>query len=163
VVNGASLYEPTPGQTIGPFFAMSLPNPELTDLVAPDNPDAVTLTGLVLDGDGKPVPDALLEAWQPTASGGVRWGRCATSISGRYRFRISSEGDWVTLAVFARGLTDRLITRAYLASAPEDAMWTGLAPVHRDTLRALARGNDRIFDIRLQGPGETVFLVPRQD
>ena len=162
-MNGAVVNEPTPGQTIGPFFGMSLPDPELTDLVAPDHPDAVTLTGLVLDGDGVPVPDALLEAWQPTASGGVRWGRCATSVSGHYRFRISGEGDWVTLAVFARGLTDRLITRAYLVNSSEDSLWTGLAPVHRDTLRVAARGNDRVFDIRLQGPGETVFLVPRQD
>jgi protocatechuate 3,4-dioxygenase alpha subunit len=163
VVNGAITHDPTPGQTAGPFFGMALPNPELTDLVSPDHPDAVTLTGLVLDGDGAPVLDALVEVWQPRSSGGVRWGRCPTDVDGRYRFRISAEGDWVTLVVFARGLTDKLITRAYLASSSEDALWAGLTPEHRDTLRVSEHGNERHFDIRLQGADETVFLVPRQD
>jgi protocatechuate 3,4-dioxygenase alpha subunit len=163
VVNGATDHETTPGQTIGPFFAMSLPDPELTDLVTPDHPDAVLLTGLLLDGDGEAVPDGLLEVWQPTANGGVRWGRAATDVNGRYRFRITKDTDWVTVCVFGRGLTDRLITRAYLTFAPDDALWNSLPPVHRDTMRAIARGNERHFDIRLQGPGETVFLAPRQD
>jgi protocatechuate 3,4-dioxygenase, alpha subunit len=163
VVNGAITHDPTPGQTVGPFFGMALPDPELTDLVAPDHPDAVTLTGVVLDGDGVPVPDALLEVWQPRSSGGARWGRCATDVEGRYRFRISGEGEWVTMVVFARGLTDKLITRAYLTDPAEDALWAVLAPEQRDTLRVSVHGNERHFDIRLQGADETVFLVPRQD
>jgi protocatechuate 3,4-dioxygenase alpha subunit len=163
VVNGARTHEPTPGQTIGPFFGIALPDPDLTDLITPDHPDAVLLTGLLLDGDAEPVPDGLVEVWQSTPNGGVRWGRCATEVSGRYRFRVHKDTEFVTLCVFARGLTDKLITRAYLSFAPDDPLWNSLPPVHRDTMRAIARGNERHFDIRLQGPGETVFLTPRDD
>ena len=71
------------------------------DLVPPGHPDAVQLTGRVLDGAGEPVPDALLEIWQADASGAVvrragltasrrlpftGWGRAATDNAGRYRF-----------------------------------------------------------------------------
>src|SRR5690242_17281782 len=83
----------TPGQTIGPFFGYALPFARDSELVAPGSPGAVRLHGVVTDGAGAPVPDALLEIWQadahgvvPTAPGSLRrdgwtftgWGRAST-------------------------------------------------------------------------------------
>jgi protocatechuate 3,4-dioxygenase alpha subunit len=90
-----------PGQTIGPFYGFALPYAGGPDLVPPTHPGAVQLTGRVLDGNGDPVPDALLEIWQPDSAGNpvqepgslhrdgftfAGWGRCPTDNTGRYRF-----------------------------------------------------------------------------
>jgi protocatechuate 3,4-dioxygenase alpha subunit len=61
----------TPGQTVGPFFHYALPYAGDSELVPPGRADAVRLHGQVLDGDGAPVPDALIELWQADAEGRV--------------------------------------------------------------------------------------------
>ena len=61
----------TPGQTVGPFFGYALPFDRCNELVPPGSPSAVQLSGVVLDGDGRPVPDALLEIWQANADGTI--------------------------------------------------------------------------------------------
>src|SRR6476660_8307518 len=91
----------TPGQTIGPFFGYALPFDRGNELVPPGSPGAIQLHGVVTDGHGKPVPDALLEIWQadadgvtPKATGSLRrdgwtftgWGRASTDDEGRYIF-----------------------------------------------------------------------------
>jgi protocatechuate 3,4-dioxygenase alpha subunit len=62
------------------------------------------------------------------------------------------------VTVFARGLLDRLSTRVYLPGAADDALLAELPADRRRTLRAVADGRRLVFDIRLQGPDETVFL-----
>lgn len=167
----------TPGQTVGPFFGFALPYPGDSDLVPPTHPDAVQLTGLVLDGEGQPVPDALIEIWQPDGAGSIvqragsvrrdgftftGWGRAGTDNTGRYRFSTLRPGGiapFFAVTVFARGLLDRLFTRAYLPGFPPDGLLASLPPERRATLVATADGATTLrFDIRLQGPDETVFL-----
>jgi protocatechuate 3,4-dioxygenase, alpha subunit len=95
----------TPSQTVGPFLAICLPWPDGPFVVREGTPGAITITGLVLDGAGEPVPDALIETWQADADGrfdhpddprgpsetstaesGFRgFGRSATDQDGRYR------------------------------------------------------------------------------
>ena len=60
---------PTPSQTIGPFFAQGLgPGwPDLTEGIT--GGERIAVEGHVLDGDSKPVPDAMLEIWQADAQG----------------------------------------------------------------------------------------------
>lgn len=144
---------PTPGQTVGPFFGYALPYDGSADLVAPDHPDAVRLHGTVRDGDGAPVPDALVEIWQDGEAG---WGRAATDADGRYSFTtLRPEGGFVAVCVFARGLLDRLFTRAYLAV---DDVPDSVPAERRHTL--VAADDDGLrFDVRLQGDDETVFLA----
>ena len=60
--------------------------------------------------------------------------------------------------MFARGLLDRLFTRAYLPGHPHDRLLASLADDRRATLVAAADDHGFVFDIRLQGEGETVFL-----
>ena len=175
----------TPGQTVGPFFGFALPWAGGPHLVAPGTPGAVQLHGRVLDGEGAPVPDALLELWQadgrgrPVArQGSLRrdghtftgFGRAATDGAGRYSFTTLLPGPtapgrppFLAIAVFARGLLDRLLTRAYPpadeAALAADPLLASLAPERRATLLAREEDGGLRFDVHLQGEGETVFLA----
>ena len=105
----AASLAPTPGQTIGPFYPSVLPEDRDGDLVvvkgrdAPAEGTVLHLIGRVMDTDGKPVPDALVEIWQADAYGryllpkdsapGRRdpnfqgYGQVRTDATGVYRFR----------------------------------------------------------------------------
>jgi protocatechuate 3,4-dioxygenase alpha subunit len=174
----------TPGQTVGPFFGYALPYGAGPDLVPAGRADAIRLHGHVLDGAGDPVPDALLELWQadadgvvPRSTGSLRrdgftftgWGRAATDATGEYSFSTIVPGatspgsaPFFAVTVFARGLLDRLFTRAYLPddedALAEDPLLSSLPEARRATLVAARYQSGYRFDIRLQGPGETVFL-----
>ena len=63
--------ELTPSQTVGPFFAFGLPYPGGGDVVPPGTPGAISLHGAVIDGAGTPMPDAMLEFWQPDPQGRI--------------------------------------------------------------------------------------------
>ncbi|ELT45251.1 protocatechuate 3,4-dioxygenase subunit alpha [Arthrobacter nitrophenolicus] len=70
---------------------------------------------------------------------------------------------FISVAVFARGLTNRLFTRTYLPENEEalaqDPLLSSLDPERRKTLIARRDPDGGLtFDIRLQGEGETVFL-----
>ena len=63
--------------------------------------------------------------------------------------------------MFARGLLDRLFTRAYLPGHPHDRLLASLADERRATLVAEADDHGFVFDIRLQGDGgDGVPLLP---
>lgn len=173
----------TPGQTIGPFFGYALPYDRDNELVPPGRADAVRLHGTVRDGSGQPVPDALLEMWQLDPSGAVvqqegslrrdgwtftGWGRAATDDSGHYSFSTLEPGAetgraaFFAITVFARGLTNRLFTRAYLPHDQEalamDPLLASLDADERQTLVVTADEHGYEFDVVLQGERETVFL-----
>jgi protocatechuate 3,4-dioxygenase, alpha subunit len=167
----------TPGQTVGPFLGLGLPYPGDSDLVRDGHPQAVRLHGTVYDGAGDAVTDALVELWQPDGAGRIPrragslrrdgtaftgWGRCATDAAGHYSFITIAPGSdpgrapFFAIAVFARGLLDRLFTRAYL---PHDA---NADPALTTLLCAAESGGAAYrFDIHLQGPNETAFLEYR--
>ena len=102
---------PTPSQTIGPFFAVALGREEMAE------GGTLRISGGVYDGEGAPVSDAYLEAWD-----GTRFGRCPTGADGRFSFVTAEpDGPYIALSVFARGLLQRLATRIYLdANAAPD-------------------------------------------
>jgi len=132
---------PTPSQTVGPFFHIGLPDDGGHELVPPGHPHAIRLLGTVLDGEGEPVRDALIELWQANRDGrydhpedareeiplepGFRgFGRCGTDTSGGYHFVTVKPGPvphpdgamqapHIDVSVFARGLLKRLVTRIY--------------------------------------------------
>ncbi len=134
---------PTGSQTIGPFFREAMQRPAWSDLTRDGaRGEPMRIQGVVLDGDGEPVPDALLELWQPNADGRFAhpddardvpldmrfrgFGRACTDPEGRYWFRTivpgivpaadgSQQAPHANLSVFARGLLKRLVTRIYLS------------------------------------------------
>ena len=180
----------TPSQTVGPFYAYALTpraygGSELAnERVATDGVpgERITIRGHVLDGDGEPVPDAMIEIWQADADGRhnaggnagfTGFGRAETSPEGFFHFETVRPGSvqgpggtkqapHLAVSVFARGLLLRLVTRIYFSDDPANAADPVLALVpheRRETLIA-QRGPDGVFhfDIRLQGEGETVFF-----
>jgi protocatechuate 3,4-dioxygenase alpha subunit len=172
----------TPGQTIGSFFGYALPFERGNELVPPGAAGAIRLHGVVTDGDGAPVPDALLEIWQadadgvvPSATGSLRrdgwtftgWGRASTDDDGHYSFTTVKPGavqpdsaPFIAVTVFARGLLNRLFTRAYVPGAglAQDRLLNSVPADRRHTLIAVPDEHGMRFDIRLQGDNETVFL-----
>ena len=138
---------PTPSQTVGPFFIIGLPFEGDERLVEEDAPGALRIEGIVFDGDGVPVDDALVELWQanrggryahpedtredvPLEDGFSGHGRCGTDMSGRYRFVTVKPGPvpapggghqapHIEVSVLARGLLKRLATRIYFPDEAE--------------------------------------------
>lgn len=172
----------TPTQTVGPYFAIALEwagaNRLVTDLTPGEH---IVISGQVLDGDGEPVPDAMIEIWQADAGGHygaagdgfAGAGRCGADADGRYGFETIKPGPvaesdgppqapHINVAIFARGLLRHLYTRVYFEEEAEansaDAVMQCIPEARRSTLLARRDGDHYVFDIRLQGDAETVFL-----
>ena len=164
------MLEATPPQTVGPFFAIGLRWEDGATVVAPVSDGAIALRGTVYDGEGAPVPDALIETWQSDPAPPARgFGRCPTDSDGRWEIVTrkpgarEGEAPHVAVAVFARGLLHRVATRIYFADEPEanavDPLLSRLEPERRATLIAAADTRGYRFDVHLQGERETVFLA----
>jgi protocatechuate 3,4-dioxygenase, alpha subunit len=128
--------------------------------------ERVTIEGRVLDGDGMPVPDAILEIWQANSYGKYAhledqqdkpveasfsgYGRIPTNDAGEFRFTTVKPGQvpdlhgklqapHISVSVFARGLLRRLVTRIYFPDDPANAADFALSlvePSRRETLIA---------------------------
>jgi protocatechuate 3,4-dioxygenase alpha subunit len=145
---------PTPSQTVGPFFSIGLCRETQNEIVPGGD---VHVVGRVLDGAGEPVPDAVVELWQP-GDGRTRWGRCGTDREGAFQFRTERPPDGVIdVMVFARGLLRHLATRCYFPDASDEVLET-LEPEQRQTLVAQEEDGALRFDVRLQGERQTVFF-----
>lgn len=176
--------ELTPSSTVGPYFGIALTPEELTHLVAEGAAGALALTGTVTDGEGKPVPEAMIEIWQADAAGSYQtaplgeggftgFGRCHTDDDGSYRLVTVKPGvvpapdggtqaPHVNMAVFGAGLLKPLRTRVYFDDEPEanaaDPVLATVDEERRSLLLARVDGDTARFDIRLQGEGETPFF-----
>ncbi len=162
------MYKQTPSQTIGPFFHPGLlhggENVLVDDLTSGGH---IRIVGTVFDGEGKPVPDALLEVWQADAQGFFNhpndpncqradrhfrgFGRAGTVNEGRYEFKTVKPGrvpgrdgepqaPFINLRIFARGMLIHTYTRLYFSdeSANEmDAVLNSVDPERRATLVAV--------------------------
>lgn len=115
------------------------------------------------------------------ASGGGRvegrfsgFARCATDPEGHFHFLTVKpagvahpsgglQAPHIAVAVFARGLLKHLVTRLYFpdetVSNAADPVLAAVPESRRPTLIAQQGSGALVFDIRLQGPGETVFFA----
>ena len=183
------ILEPTPGQTVGPFFAFGLNYEGMNHIVEPGSEGAVQITGIIRDGNGDAVPDALIELWGATPEGEISraegsiargkgegsgeftgFGRCPTDDEGRFEFWTLTPGaqagraPFWAVVVFARGLPDRLHTRIYVpedtAALDADPLLSRLSEQERATLVATRTSDGHLqHDVWLQGDKETVFIA----
>ena len=178
----------TPSQTAGPYVhigllpaqaGLAMRHNEALNVIAAEG-ERIVIEGIVHDGLGNPVKDALIELWQPNTRGELGekglWGRAgADHETGLYRFETirppalpwrngQSQAPHCSLLIFARGINIHLHTRMYF---PEDEALHAADPVlslieqRRRVPTLIGRGEavgTYRFDIRLQGDGETVFL-----
>jgi protocatechuate 3,4-dioxygenase, alpha subunit len=174
----------TPSQTVGPFFAIgTCAQDGLGRLAGPGaRGERISLSIQVLDGEGQPVADSMIELWQADADGkyGVDrdfsgFGRLASDASGRGTFETirpgpvaradgPAEAAHVNVCLFMRGLLRHVYTRVYFAGDPalsSDPVLSLVPLERRPTL--LAHPVSGVpgawaFEIRLQGAHETVFF-----
>jgi protocatechuate 3,4-dioxygenase, beta subunit len=107
----------------------------------------ITVAGRVLDGDGRPVPNTLLEVWQANACGRYRHhgdqhpapldpnfsgaGRCVTDSDGNYKFTTIQPGAYpwpnhhnawraahIHFSLFGPAFATRLVTQMYFPGDP---------------------------------------------
>ena len=163
----------TPSQTVGPYFAIGLSRRPENELVAPGTDGAFVLEGRVFDGEGAPVPDAMVEIWQADRSGTYRedfgWGRSGTDAGGHYSFvtvkpgPVEGQAPHVMMLVFMRGLLKPVLTRMYFADEPAANEADPVLAGCPDEVRALlvASGGDGTvrFDVRMRGEGQTPFFT----
>jgi protocatechuate 3,4-dioxygenase alpha subunit len=176
----------TPSQTVGPFFSTELVWRDGGAVPFERGGQRIVLTGQVLDGAGAPVDGALLETWQVDAAGKIPgeggemrplgYGRVMTSADGQYAIDTVMPGAYpggdgaryapqISVTLFARGLLKAVRTRVFLADLDAiggDPLARALGD--RERLKTLVATRDPgtpatyRWDIRLRGPGETVFL-----
>jgi protocatechuate 3,4-dioxygenase, alpha subunit len=167
--------ELTPFQTVGPYFALIVPEPGRLPAGAADRPARrITIEGTMTDGAGGPVSDGLIETWRIDPRGtDHRCSRIPTDDHGRFVIDTVMPGPipgpdgrpqapHLVLGVLARGILTRLASRIYFEGEPANAQDPVLAlvPVERRS-RLIARRADADryqFDIVLQGTHETVFF-----
>jgi protocatechuate 3,4-dioxygenase, alpha subunit len=141
---------PTPSQTVGPFFHLGMDRPGWHDLTRGDpRGERIAIAGRVIDGDGVPVPDAVIELWQANAAGRYNhpddreddrpldpafrgFGRVATDAEGGFHVVTIKPGPvpgrgnalqapHINIAIFARGMLIHLFTRLYFADEAANA------------------------------------------
>lgn len=163
----------TPSQTVGPFFAYGL-TPEqygypLASIAGADlagseaDGERVRIEGRVLDGEGNPIPDAMIEIWQADGQGryahpldqrgsntGFKgFGRVGTGTDPECRFIFNTvkpgsvdnrQAPHINVIVFARGLLLHANTRIYFSDEAEansrDPVLALVPPERRSTLIA---------------------------
>jgi protocatechuate 3,4-dioxygenase alpha subunit len=176
----------TPSATVGPFFHFGIATDPMLGRVAEPSAQGehITLRVRMTDGDGMPVPDALVEIWQVDADGVeasapaagetsrfLGFGRLPTAEDGTCEFetvrpgrvpdgRGGRQASHINVCIFGRGLLRQLHTRVYFegdAALDQDAVLTLVPEPRRRTL--LARRDPQrpglwLFDVCLQGHDE---------
>ncbi|MEO9228029.1 MAG: protocatechuate 3,4-dioxygenase subunit alpha [Devosia sp.] len=170
------LLKESPSQTAGPYVHIGM-TPNFCDIggvypvdlgaamLADDTPgDRIEIAGRLIDGDGAPVFDGLMEIWQADATGTYLnpaqvspggfsgWGRQAMDEKGAFSFKTIKPGrvrgpdgkpmaPHVSLWIVARGINIGLQTRLYFddeadANATDWVLTRIASPVRRKTLVA---------------------------
>ena len=182
----------TPSQTVGPYFAIALTpggydwTPTAgNNLVTPDaSGERIRIEGRVLDGDGKPINDSMLEIWQADSQGRYAhpadqranpnaafkgFGRAGTDASGDYSFETVKPGavpgpngpqaPHVVFAVFARGMLRQCYTRMYFSDEKANGADPVLALVPQERRASLVAqrqdgGGDVVYRFDIRLQGE---------
>jgi protocatechuate 3,4-dioxygenase alpha subunit len=139
----------TSSQTVGPYVKIGFDPLAVEDLASPAAAgERITLTGRLIDGDGKPINDGVVEIWQANAQGKYAhpedaqdkpidkafrgFGRSLTRSDGGFRFSTikpgpvpgpagATQAPHIVVTVFARGMLKQVVTRVYFPDEPANA------------------------------------------
>ena len=178
----------TSNQTVGPYVHIGFAHLFRNELAPANTPgERVAITGRIVDGDGKPMNDGVVEIWQADAHGRYAhpesrgnaakdafkgWGRTPTDRDGRFHFSTIKPGrvpvpggalqaPHLSVLIFSRGLLRHLWTRMYFpddAANAEDPILRLVPHDRRPTLIAQRQGAGLVWNVVLQGADETVFF-----
>jgi len=169
---------PTGEMTLGPFFPREF-GQGANDLAILDGKsvrgEVIEISGRVVQGDGAPLDNAILEIWQANSEGRfddpafLGWGRAATDADGVYRFRTIRPGAYagraphVNVLILFSGLMRQLQTVMFFEGGkenPRDPVLTAVQPssLQNRLVAKKEKSNAYRFDIRLRGEGETPFF-----
>jgi len=146
----------TASQTVGPFFSIGLARLH-QDSTKINSADAQMITGTVVDGDGQPIPDCVLEFWTSSS-----FARVPTSATGKYSVILEARTGMCEVLLFMRGLLKPAYTRVYLSEAFK-AMDEVSQLVATDRVRTLiaqpgSAVKQFVWNVKMQGDNETVFF-----
>ena len=175
---------PTGEATIGPFFPPRYVDDGANDLTVFDGRkakgEAIEIHGRVLQEDGAPLENLVVEIWQADSGGIYRhpadpryaqadadflgWGRAATDSQGGYRFRSIKPGApegrtaHVNFMVMFSGIMRILKTTMFFDSGSDPVFLA--VPLSRRSLLVAKQGKKNIytFNVRLRGENETPFF-----
>jgi protocatechuate 3,4-dioxygenase alpha subunit len=176
-------------QTVGPYFRIGMIYGAAQNELVQEKTagERILIQGAVYDGDGEPIPDAVIEIWQPDANGIFNheadplhaqadphfhgFGRAENQVNGRFQFKTIKPGGragqvpYINVRVFARGILIHALTRLYFgdeAGNANDPVLNAVLAERRSTLIAQRDESGGLptyhFDIHLQGAQETVFF-----
>jgi protocatechuate 3,4-dioxygenase alpha subunit len=162
---------PSAEMTLGPFFPREFGEGanDLTLLEGKRVPgEPIEITGRVVELDGRPLDNVILEIWQADAAGRfddpafLGWGRAATDGQGNYLFRTIKPGACpgraahINFLILYSGLMRQLQTVMFFENSDDPVLAS--VPT-RQRLIAKKEAADRYrFDIRLRGGEETPFF-----
>lgn len=169
----------TPSQTIGPYFAYGL-TPEqyqydFSSMVDGNmvkgikGADAIQIKGIVYDGNGSPIDDAMLELWQNDGEHKL-FGRYGTGTDKNNVFEfttvkpksVEDQAPYINVILFMRGQLLHSYTRIYFSDETilneKDKVLNSIPAERRNTLIAKKEENAYVFNIHMQGDNETVFF-----
>ena len=175
---------PSGEATIGPFFPPRYVDAGANDLTTLGGGRArgevIEIRGRVLQEDGAPLDNLIVEIWQADAAGIFRhpadprmaradpdflgWGRAATDAGGTYFFRTIRPGapqgraPHINFMLMYSGLMRILKTTLYLHDAA-DPVLSSVPASRRELLVAKKKSeNTYEFNIQLRGENETPFF-----
>ena len=164
----------TSSQTIGPFSHEAWRWAVDATANVASTVETIVIEGIIRDGDGVPINDAMIEAWLPDAFSveaahpipGFR--RIPSDDAGAFRLELSQAttprlGEPAAyITVFARGLSKHQFSAVFLdddAGLAESAILQQVPSERRATLIASKRGPAHYhWDIWMQTDKETVFF-----
>jgi protocatechuate 3,4-dioxygenase alpha subunit len=163
---------PTAEMTLGPFFPREFAEGS-NDLTLLDGRralgEAIEVSGRVVELDGRPLDNVILEIWQADSRGRLDnlyfagWGRAATDARGNYRFRtimpgaVPGRAPHINFLILYSGLMRQLQTVMFFDDS-DDPVLRAVEPSRRKWLIARKADSSYRFDIRLRGADETPFF-----